>query len=85
MNLSIGFHFQGHLPKVKVVGFREAVAAGWFVEDQNQYPFVDLQLRLKSTPRVLTRWSRHRIGNVNEQIMLANEVIRQLLQWSASN
>jgi hypothetical protein len=49
MYLSIGFHFQGHWPKV--VGFREAVAAGWFAEEQNQYPFVDLQLRLKSTQK----------------------------------
>jgi hypothetical protein len=70
------FHFQAHWPRI--AGFAEAVASGWYAEEQHPDPFIDLQQRLKSTARVLTRWSQRRIGNVKEQILLANEVIRQL-------
>jgi hypothetical protein len=59
------FHFQAHWPRI--VGFREAVAAWWFAEEQHPDPFIDLQQRLKSTARVLTRWSQRRIGNVKNK------------------
>jgi hypothetical protein len=42
------------------------VAAAWFEEEQQQDPFLDLQLKLKATVRVLTRWSQRHVGNVNE-------------------
>jgi hypothetical protein len=54
------------------------VAAVWFAEEQHADPFIDLQQRLKSTAHVLSRWSQRRIGNIKEQISMANEVSLQL-------
>jgi hypothetical protein len=51
------------------------VAATWYEEEEKPDPFMDLQSRLKTTAWVLTRWSQRRVGNVKEQILMANEVI----------
>jgi hypothetical protein len=58
--------------------FQTIVAVGWFAVEEHHDPFVDLSNMLKSTAHVLTRWSKRRIGNMKEQILLANEVIFQL-------
>lgn len=70
------FHFQSFWPSME--GFQEAVAAGWFAVEEHQDPFVDLTNRLRSTAIVLTRWSQRRVGNIKQQILMANEVILQL-------
>ena len=70
------FHFQSFWPSL--AGYQEAVAAGWFAVEQHHDPFIDLQNRLRATARVLTRWSQRRVGNIKEQLLMANEVILQM-------
>lgn len=70
------FHFQSFWPSIP--GFQEAVATGWNTPPPKSDPFFDLFLRLKATANALTKWSQRRVGNVKEQILLANEVIFQL-------
>jgi hypothetical protein len=61
-------------------GFQQAVAAAWFEQEQHQDPFIDLSNKLKATTRVLSRWSHRRVGNIKEQMLLADEVILRLDQ-----
>jgi hypothetical protein len=70
------FHFQSFWTSIE--GFQEAVSAGWFSVEEHSNPFVDLSNRLRETAKVLTRWSQRRVGNLKEQILMANEVIFQL-------
>jgi hypothetical protein len=64
---------------VKLDGFQEAVAASWGAAIAvHADPLRRLDLKLRRVARDLQRWSARRVGNIRDQILVANEVIRQL-------
>nr|XP_040258583.1 uncharacterized protein LOC120975902 [Aegilops tauschii subsp. strangulata] len=67
------FHFQSYWPSLP--GFHDVVAGSWNSLPPKANPFVDLFLRLKATAKALTRWNQAKVGNIKEQMLLANELI----------
>ena len=67
------FHFQSFW--LAIPGFHEVVAASWHSLPPKANLFVDLFLRLKATAKARSKWSQSRVGNIKEQILLANELI----------
>ncbi|XP_073355104.1 uncharacterized protein [Aegilops tauschii subsp. strangulata] len=70
------FHFESFWTKVD--GFQEVVQAAWSSQPWIRNPFKRLVAKLKATAKQLAKWSNKYVGNVKQQIRIANEVILHL-------
>ncbi|XP_071683548.1 uncharacterized protein [Lolium perenne] len=64
---------------VNLDGFQEAVAEAWGAPTAGPAdPLQRLDRKLRRVAKALQWWSARRVGNIRDQILVANEVIRQL-------
>jgi hypothetical protein len=63
---------------VKLDGFLEEVARLWGAGPISNNPLQNLDRKLRRVGRGLQSWSQRKVGNVRDQILMANEVILRL-------
>jgi hypothetical protein len=70
------FHFERFW--VKLDGFQDTVAESWSAPGAPPKPIRRLGFKLRRVATNLQRWSNRRVGNICDQLLVANEVIHQL-------
>ncbi|KAM3020904.1 hypothetical protein ACUV84_040901 [Puccinellia chinampoensis] len=70
------FHFESFWPKLP--GFQELVADAWATPVDASDHMQTLHLKLKATTRALTSWGQRKVGNIREQLLLAQEIVLRL-------
>jgi hypothetical protein len=63
---------------MRLEGFGDAVASSWANPSSATDPLRCLDLKLRRLAKDLKRWSTQRVGNICDQILVANEVIFHL-------
>ena len=63
---------------IKCEGFLDAVKSSWDSEGAPADPLKKLDFKLRRLARALKRWSQKFVGNIRDQILMANEVILRL-------
>jgi hypothetical protein len=59
-------------------GFADVVAGSWGSAGAPADPLRRLDFKLRKLLRDLQRWSSKRVGNIRDQILIANEIIFRL-------
>jgi hypothetical protein len=62
----------------RLEGFGDAVASSWANPSSAPDPLRCLDLKLRRLAKDLKRWSAQKVGNIRDQILVANEVIFRL-------
>ncbi|KAM0921177.1 hypothetical protein ACQ4PT_007069 [Festuca glaucescens] len=63
---------------MKVEGFSEVVNSIWNEATTHANPLLRLDMKLRAMVEGLQRWSQQKVGNIRDQILMANEIIFRL-------
>lgn len=70
------FHFENFWPQMD--GFYEAVQGAWDAAGRSGCPMERLAAKFLATSRALQGWSQRKVGNVNEQLQMAKELLHRM-------
>lgn len=70
------FHFESFWPKME--GFHDVVMEAWNSVTGIACPIRRLAFKLRATSRALQSWGQRKVGNVNQQLQQAKELLHRL-------
>ena len=70
------FHFESFWPNL--AGFQELIDGVWNTQVAASDPLHNLHLKLKATTRAFMSWGQRKVGNIKEQLLMAQEIILML-------